>query len=113
MVSSHVAISKLIPDVAKYRTDHVHAKTAYKQALAKAKIKAMQEATTKSDQLPTMINAYAEIDPIVMAAKNKLDIAECFDTASSLQLAALEEKCLAIKKCMGTLETEMRLFAGE
>lgn len=112
LVKIRAHISELVPSVAKYRQDHVHAKTAYKQALAKAKIKALQEATTKAEQSPTMINAVAEIDKTVVEAQKKLDIAECFVTAADLQMDALEEQCKAIKKAMGTLEAELRTFGS-
>ena len=68
-------ISKIVPAYAKYIEDATMAKTELKQAIARAKVVALQSAVTKAQQTPTMINAMADIDPAVMEAQKKYDLA--------------------------------------
>ena len=103
-------ISAIIPDKNKYHSEYVSAKSSYKLALAKAKIKALQDATCPAERTPTMINAVAETNEAVIVAQKTLDLAECYETGSTLTLDKLEEDCRAIKKAMGSIEVEMKTF---
>lgn len=103
-------ISELVPNLAKYRTERVNAKTALKLATAKAKIQAMSAAKTKEEKTPTMINAVADL--LTEREQKAYDLAETMETAIQLKLDALEEECKAIKKAMSSIETEMRTFGG-
>jgi chromosome segregation ATPase len=87
-------------------------RTKYKRAYSRAKAAAFDNAKTKEEKLPTVINARADIDAVVMAAQDELDALEGRLEAGQIFMKRLEEDCNAIKKCIGSIETEMRNMGG-
>lgn len=108
LMATRAQIGKVVPEMEQAIKNKIKAKSAYKLALAKAKIKAMQQAKSREEKTPTMINAVAET--MIENEQIALDKAEIWETALKLKLDTLDEDCAAIKKAMGTLETEMKTF---
>lgn len=105
-------IGELVPKANEYHDQLKQAQKAHKRALAFAKISALKNAKTKEEKQATIVLAYAETDPTVIAAQDKLTLAECMDEACKLQLDSLERDCQSYKKSIDSILVEMRQFCG-
>lgn len=105
-------MSQCVKLIEPLRRESILAKTAYQRALAKAKVMARAQASTAADRQPTMINAVAELDGAVIAARDDYDIKLAKYEQAECELKNLDDEIKAIKKAMSTIEAEMRSFGG-
>lgn len=112
LVQCRNAISGMVQNLHPYREEYAKLKNEYDRTVARAKVKYMVLAKTKEEKTPTMLNAMATIDEDVIKTQDAMTIAYAKLQAAETEVNAVEEQCKAIKKAMGSIETEMRTFGG-
>lgn len=103
-------MSECVKKIHPLRQASILAKTAYQRELARAKVKAREQAQTAADRQPTMINANAELDEEVIKSKDEYNLKLAMYEQAECELKNMEDEIKAIKKAMSTIETEMRSF---
>ncbi len=112
LIDARKRIGEMVKVMNDYIANHANAKTAYEREFARATVREYCLAKTAADKTPTIIKALATIDANVIVAKDLFDLASAKLDAFQVEFKAIEEDCLSIKKCMGTVQSEMQTFGN-
>lgn len=99
-------IARLTKLVARYQARAGFQQAAYKRAVARAKV------TNKSAGNQELIKSMAEIDPVVSAIVNKMELAEAKLTLAKGELDGYEAQFISMRKIVEIKKME-KMFAGD